>query len=171
MTGKILVAYATAHGSTTGIARIIGETLSSPKRPVDIIPVEQIQQLDPYEAVVIGSAIHGGRWLPSAADFIAQNREKLNRIPVAYFLVGLMINRNTEDARKLVSNFLAIERKMVNPVAEGHFLGAFNAKDHPLIEGLGFRLFQAYCGLGFRSGDYRQPDVIRAWTEGIRTLL
>jgi menaquinone-dependent protoporphyrinogen oxidase len=171
MAGKILITYATAHGSTTGVARIIWDVLSNSEAIVDVIPVEQVQCIDPYDAVVIGSAIHGGRWLPAATDFISQNRERLNQIHVAFFLVCLMMNRNTDSDRKLVDEFLAKEREMINPVAEGHFLGAFQAKDHPLIEGLGFRLFLAYCGLGLRSGDFRQPDVTRTWAEGIRALL
>ncbi len=51
------------------------------------------------------------------------------------------------------------------------FLGAFRAKDHLFLEGLGFRFFQAYCGLGFRSGDYRQPEKVGAWAVAIRASL
>jgi menaquinone-dependent protoporphyrinogen IX oxidase len=35
-----------------------------------------------YEAVVLGSAIHGGKWLPAARQFADQNPALLRERPV-----------------------------------------------------------------------------------------
>ena len=40
-----------------------------------------------------------------------------------------------------MDEFLVKEREMVNPVAEGHFLGAFQAKDHPFWKDWDFGCF------------------------------
>lgn len=172
MAKKILVAYATAYGSTRDIAEWIMETLAENNQfQIDVLLVESVKGIDRYDAVILGSAIHGGKWLPEAINFLHTNREALNRIPVAFFLVGLMMNLKSESIQKLIDDFLEAERNMVNPISEGHFLGAFQAKDHPFFEGLGFRFFKAYCGLGWRSGDHRQPEKVRAWASNLQTLL
>lgn len=172
MTKKILVAYATAAGSTGGVAETIGKTLAEEAdTTVDVRPVQSVETLDGYNAVVLGSAVHGGKWLPEAADFVQANQARLNQIPTAFFLVGLMVNRKGESDRKLIDQFLAPQRALVKPVAEGHFVGALYTKDHPGLEGFGIRFFIAYCGLGLRGGDFRNPATIRAWAEGVAPLL
>jgi hypothetical protein len=32
-------------------------------------------------------------------------------------------------------------------------------------------LFIAYCGLGLRGGDFRNPAAIRTWADSVRPLL
>jgi menaquinone-dependent protoporphyrinogen oxidase len=168
---RILVAYASAAGSTGAIAETVGRALAGAAVAVDVRRVQSVSALDGYAAVVLGSAVHGGRWLPEAVEFLRANRSNLGRVPVAFFLAGLMVNRQSPSDRQLVDQFLAAERALVKPVAEGRFLGAFFARDYPAFVGLGMRLFSAYCGLGFGGGDFRDPDAIRAWAEGIRPLL
>ncbi len=171
MSKKILVAYATAAGSTGGVAETIGQTLADDDTFVSICPVQSVASLEGYDAVVLGSAIHGGKWLPEATAFLQANRARLNQIPTAFFLVGLIPNRKGEGDKKLVDSFLAAERALVKPVAEGRFVGAMFAKDNPGLAGFGIRFFIAYCGLGLRPGDFRDPAAIRAWAETVRPLL
>ncbi len=171
MTKKILVAYSTTAGSTGGVAELIGKTLAEPGIAVDVCPVQSVLHLDSYDAVVLGSAIHGGKWLPEAVTFLQANQSRLNQVPTAFFLVGLMVNKKDEGGRKLVDQFLAAERALVKPVAEGRFVGAMFTKDHPGLEGFGMRFFIAYCGLGIRGGDFRDPAAIRAWAERVQPLL
>lgn len=171
MAKTILVAYATAAGSTGGVANMIGETLAKTGNHVDVRPVQSVTQLEDYDAVVLGSAIHGGKWLPEAVSFLQANQQRLNQVPTAFFLVGLMANKKDEATQKLVDQFLAAERALVKPVAEGHFVGAMFTKDRPGLEGFGMRFFIAYCGLGFRGGDFRDPSAIRSWAESVQPLL
>jgi menaquinone-dependent protoporphyrinogen oxidase len=170
MNRKILVAYATAAGSTGGVAEMIGKTLAE-KASVDVRPVQSITSLDGYDAVILGSAIHGGKWLPEAVDFLKSNQARLKQIPTAFFLVGMMANKKGESGRKLVGNFLAEERALVKPVAEGHFVGAMYTNNIKGLEAIGIHFFIAYCELGLRGGDYRDPAAIRAWTESTAPLL
>ncbi len=171
MQKKMLVTYATAHGSTGGVAEMIGKTLAEGGPAVDVLPVQSVTSLDEYGAVVLGSAIQGGKWLPEAVEFLRTNQAWLGRVPVAFFLVGLLVNRKDEGTRKLVDGFLAAERALVEPVAEGRFVGAMLPKNRSGVERFGIRFFTAYCGLGWRGGDFRDPAAIRAWTEELRPLL
>ncbi len=63
MSGKILVTYASRAGSTAGIAKTIGETLAENGAQVDVLPMQDVQDLSSYRAVVAGSAIRGANSL------------------------------------------------------------------------------------------------------------
>ena len=91
MAGKILVAYATRAGSTTEAAQAIAEALRalySWGDTVDVLPVKAVNDLSPYRAVIAGSAIRMGHWLPEAVDFVTKNQAELAKVPVAFFLVS-----------------------------------------------------------------------------------
>lgn len=168
---KILVAYATAAGSTGGVAEFVGRTLAEQGATVDVRSVQSIDSLDGYRAAVVGSAIHGGKWLPEADEFIQIHQDALRRFPVAFFLVGMMAASQSESNRNLVANFLEAERALVSPVAEGRFTGALSLENASFLERIGLRFFLAYCGVGFHWGDFRDPNAIRAWAESIHPQL
>ncbi len=81
MSKKILITYATKAGSTVEIAAFIGESLSKRGFAVDVKPVSEKPALDGYQAVLMGSAIRMGSWLPEAVDFVRQNQAALNSTP------------------------------------------------------------------------------------------
>lgn len=169
---RILVAYASAAGSTGGVAEAIGKTLAEGASwAVDVRPVKAVDDPTPYSAVVIGSAIHGGKGLPEAVEFIQAHQERLRQIPTALFHVGMMAASRTQANRDLVAQFLAEEREMMKPAAVGSFVGALFPEQYPGFAGFGVRFFLAYCGAGMRGGDYRDPDAIRAWASSLRPLL
>jgi menaquinone-dependent protoporphyrinogen oxidase len=60
MSQKILVTFASRTGWTAGVAEAIGKTLKENGAHVDVLPMSQVKDLTPYEAVVAGSAINGG---------------------------------------------------------------------------------------------------------------
>jgi len=60
MSNKILVAYASRTGSTAEVAKAIGNTLAESGAQVDVLPMQDIKDLAPYQAVVAGCAIRGG---------------------------------------------------------------------------------------------------------------
>jgi len=66
MLNKILVTYASRTGSTAGVTKAIGKTLSENGLTVDVLPVQDVKDLESYRAVVAGSAIQAAKWLPEA---------------------------------------------------------------------------------------------------------
>ena len=169
MTKKILVAYASQAGSTGGVAEVIGQTLAEGGALVDVRPVQSVSSLDGYSAVVLGSAIHSGKWLPEAVDFLHANQARLRQLPTAFFLVCMMATKEDEANRNLVAGFLEAERALVRPVAEGRFAGALILKKYPFTTAIGLRIFLAYLKLS--GGDYRNWDAVRAWSASARPLL
>lgn len=169
MTKKILVTYASQGGSTGGVAEAIGKTLAKGGALVDIRPVQSVSSLDGYSAVVVGSAIHSGKWLPEAVAFVQANQGRLRQLPTAFFLVCMMAAADTEMNRNAIAQWLAEEQALVRPVAIGRFAGALFPNKYFFTTAIGLRIFLAYLKLP--GGDYRNWDAIHAWSASTLPLL
>ena len=171
MNNKILVTYASRFGSTAGVAEAIGESIAESGAKVDVFPMREVKDLSPYQAVVAGSAINAGAWLPEAMQFIQTHRAELNQKPFAAFLVCMTLTmRNVDQYRGHVADWLAPVRSLVRPVSEGLFAGGLDIGEIPSFsDRLKFRLSVLF-GV-WKEGDHRDWNAIRAWAEGLRLLL
>ena len=84
---RILVAYASAHGSTREVAEFIGRMLRVYNVEVVVADVKEVQGVGEYDAFVLGSAIHGGLWLQEMCVFTDQFQAQLADKP-SYFWVS-----------------------------------------------------------------------------------
>jgi menaquinone-dependent protoporphyrinogen oxidase len=171
MSNKILVTYATRTGSTAGVAEAIGKNLAESGEQVVVLPMNEVKDLAPYRAVVVGSAIQQNRWLPEALQFIQTHQAELAHKPCAVFLVCMTLAMSSgEKYRPHVSTWLEPVRALVNPVSEGLFAGALDISKVPSFgDRLKFRLSVIF-GV-WSEGDHRDWNAIRSWAEGIRPLL
>ncbi|HAW10057.1 MAG TPA: hypothetical protein DCX12_03090, partial [Chloroflexi bacterium] len=87
-TGSVLVAYASRHGFTQGIADRLATALRASGRTVDERPLASVGDLSGYDAFVIGSAAYVGQWLPPATEFVRRNRDALAARPLWLFSSG-----------------------------------------------------------------------------------
>ena len=85
---KVLVGYASAHGSTEGIAKEIGERLTLTGVQAEVRPIDEIEEIDTFDAVVLGSAIHNMTWLPQATALVQRRAADLAVRPVWLFSVS-----------------------------------------------------------------------------------
>src|SRR5579875_3976215 len=85
----VLVGYASVYGSTRGIAERLAARLRERRVAAKARPVTQIPSLSGYDAVMLGSAIHGQAWLPEATRFVRENTAALATRPVWLFSVGM----------------------------------------------------------------------------------
>jgi len=84
----VLVAYASKRGSTAEIAEAIAEKLRECELAVECIPVDEVTTLEPYDAVVLGSAVHIKRWRGEAKRFLRRYADELSRRPFWVFSSG-----------------------------------------------------------------------------------
>ena len=123
MSKRVLVGYATGTGSTTGVAEAIGQTLSERGFAVDVRPMKERPAVEDYDAVVLGSAINGGQWLPEAVGYLESNQVALSKLPVSVFCVHAMnCGPDPKKTRKRLA-YLDKERAILTPAAEGFFAG------------------------------------------------
>ena len=85
---KALVAYASKRGSTAEIAEAVAMTLREAKLSVDCVPVDQVGDLAPYDAVVLGSAVYMKRWRGDAKHFLRKHGKALASLPFWVFSSG-----------------------------------------------------------------------------------
>jgi menaquinone-dependent protoporphyrinogen oxidase len=171
MGNKILVTYASRFGSTAGVAEAIRKTLTESGAQVDVLPMREVKDLSQYQAVIAGSAINAGTWLPEAMQFLQTHREELNQKPFAAFLVCMTLAmRNANQYRGHVADWLAPVRALVRPTSEGLFAGRLDiGKISSFSDRLKFRLSVLF-GV-WKEGDHRDWNAIRTWTENLHPLL
>src|SRR2546423_14354057 len=77
----VLVTVASRHGSTREIADAIAQELRMPGIDADVRHVEEVPDLNSYDAVVLGSAIYMGNWESEANQFLQRHQSRLLTIP------------------------------------------------------------------------------------------
>jgi menaquinone-dependent protoporphyrinogen oxidase len=168
---KILVTYATRNGATAGVAEAIGKTLAEGGGfVVDVLPVQKVNDLAPYDAVVVGGAIQAARWLPEAISFVQAHRAELARRPFAAFQVCMTLAMIKGDYRTTVAQWMQPVRDLVRPVSEGSFAGVLDVSKVPSFgDRIKFRI-SVLMGV-WSEGDHRDWAAIRAWAAALRPLL
>lgn len=169
MPDTILVTYATRSGSTAGVADAIGQALTDNGHPVEVLPVQDVQDLSPYRAVIAGSAIYMDGWLPEAMKFLKRHQAELAQKPFAAFLVCIALavqgDSRRAKAQRDAEGYMKPVRKLVPPISEGLFAGELDLGKQPLIYRVIFRPIMWYRNL--KQGDYRDWDAIRSWADDL----
>jgi len=171
MNNKILVTYASRAGSTAEVAEAIGKTLSEDRAQVDVIPMQDVKDLFPYRAVVVGCAIRKSKWLPEAVQFIRAHQETLQHKPFVMFTVCITLAMsNSEQYRSAVARWTAPVRALVRPLSEGLFAGVLDFSKLPI--NWDTLMLRATVAFGiFPRGDHRDWDAIQSWAESLRPML
>jgi menaquinone-dependent protoporphyrinogen oxidase len=161
---QVLVVVASRHGATAEIGAAMARVLadSDAGRAAGLaavsLPVEQQPDPAPYDAVILGSAVYGGRWLEPARTYAAAHVAALRLRPVWLFSSGPI-------------------GEPPFPAEEPHDVGTLmpltGARGHRTFPG---RLEEDRLSFGERAmvtamraptGDFRDWDAVRAWGEEI----
>lgn len=163
MTDKVLVAYATKHGSTTEIADKIAETLVNAGVHAVALPVEHIGDLSSYSAVVMGSAVYAGHWCKEASAFLKTHEQELAQMPVWIFSSG---PTGDGDAATLMKGWLMPQdlQDVINRIHPRDV-----ALFHGELDDAKLNLMEKVIVKGVKApiGDYRNWYEIIAWAQRI----
>ena len=163
MDKPILIAYATRAGSTTEVAAAIGEIIKQRGFRVAVKPVKEVPSLKDYQAVILGSAIRMGNWLPEAVDFVKKNQQALNRVPTAVFTVHMLNTGDDETSRNNRMAYLDSVRPLLNNPEEVYFEGKMDFSRLSTLDRMIAKLVKAV------ESDHRDWEGIRSWAGRIFT--
>lgn len=169
MNSKILVTYASQAGSTRGIAEAIAAVLKENGLRVDCLAMKEVRSLDGYNAVMAGSAVHGGKWLPEAMRFLTAFHAEFNRRRVFAFYVGMALTMKSMQGQD-TSNCLGPIRRIARVEDERGFAGAIDLKKLPLFPDRLVVKGIVSSGL-WQAGDHRDWAGVRAWAQSIANKL
>jgi menaquinone-dependent protoporphyrinogen oxidase len=163
---RLLIAYATRAGSTAEIADALGDALVGLEGfEIEVLPIEVVKDVTGYAAVVIGSAIRAGNWMPEAVQFVEQHQAALRERPIVYFSVCITLHEDTPENRKIVAAYTAPVRAIVAPVAEEFFAGLVDPTRFSWILRILMHLIRT------PQGDFRNWEAIQKWGESLPTAL
>ncbi len=168
---SVVVVYASRYGSTKGIAGFIAERLRERGLEAEAQSVDSRPDPAQYDAVVLGSAVYLGRWLPPAAEYAERNRATLAARPAWLFSSGPLVLEEgaTVDDPDLVPREIAALGEAIHPREHRVFFGALDPGRLGFAQRAMRRLPAARAALP--EGDFRDWEAIGAWADGIAAAL
>jgi len=168
---SVLVAYASRHGATQGIAERIAAALGAAGLEATARPVRDAGDLGGYDAFVVGSAVYMFHWLKDATRFVRANRTLLAARPLWLFSSG-PLGTETVDAKGRdvleVSQAKEVAALVETLHARAHtmFFGAWS-QGKPVGLGERFVAVMPAARAALPQGDFRDWPLIDAWSAGI----
>jgi menaquinone-dependent protoporphyrinogen oxidase len=158
----LLVAVASRHGATREIGSFLATRLRESGFRVDVKDVTDDLAVGNYDAVILGSAVYYGRWLPSARDFAERHSATLSRRLVWLFSCGplgdpALPSEPSADGERIQDDILARD------------LVVFAGRLEPAA--LKVRERAVVRVVGAAPGDFRDWDAIRVWADEIAGAL
>ena len=164
---RVLVAYGTKHGATAEIAQVIADTLRVAGLQVDVQRARRVRfrSLEPYRAVVLGSAVYTGRWRLDAVRLL--RRPQLKAREVWLFSSG-PVGKDKGDPEQL--------EKWTKPPRVREIAESIGVREHVVFGGMvaedaGFIRKKMARNIPPELRDRRDWHQIEAWAQSIATAL
>jgi menaquinone-dependent protoporphyrinogen oxidase len=155
---RVLIAVASKHDATAEIGEAIGRHLRSAGLEVEVRPADDVGAVAAYDAVVIGSGVYMGKWLPAATKLIDRFQIDLRERPVWLFCSGPTGELAEAPADPAC---LAELEGLVNPVSHRTFGGRLER------EKLGFGERLVVGMVKAPMGDFRDWEAVEGWSREI----
>ncbi|WP_151478301.1 flavodoxin domain-containing protein [Streptomyces albicerus] len=159
---RVLVAYGTKNGSTAEIAEWMAQAMLERHVEADVRPAAQVDDLAPYDAVILGGGLYAGRWQRDASRFARRHRDALGRRPVWLFSSGPL---DASAAERDIPPAPGVARIVTRLDARGH--ATFGGR---LVEGAKGFIARQILNQG-KGGDFRDREQIQGWAHGIAAEL
>jgi menaquinone-dependent protoporphyrinogen oxidase len=161
---RVLVAYASKHGSTAEIAEAVAEAIRSGGHEVDCLEAGKAKSLDGYDAVVIGSAVYIKRWRGDAKHFLRKHAKELAAMPFWVFSSGPTGDPADDDPEWLEPPKLMAKAEEMGVRQHVVFGGRVTPDGGPMMRSMAENVPAEFH-------DRRNWDEIRAWGERIAAEL
>ncbi len=159
--GVILLAYATKCGCTREIAEVIARDLRARGLMIDVRAAKDVKALTGYRAVVLGSAVRFGKWLPEGSDFVERHQAALAKVPKAFFTVHMMNTGDDEKSRKGRAGYVQPIYARVKPDFDAFFAGRMDTGKLSFSEKLLIKMMKG------SDRDLRNWTAIHGWSKSL----
>ena len=166
---SVLIAYDSKHGSTAIVVDQIAGVLCNCGYRVDSSRARTVEDISPYDAVVVGSPIYWAKFLPGTQIFLKQHEQTLATMPVAVFALSTHADEETKIVHPETKDFF-VDKELekvpaIQPVGEvGLFGGTFTLRKLFPIESFSMKLS------GYSDMNYLNEAVVTTWAENLCTL-
>jgi menaquinone-dependent protoporphyrinogen oxidase len=158
MVHRILLAFATKHGSTADVAGVVAAELREAGLYVEVAEICAVRDLTGFDAVVVGAPLYVGRWHRDARVFLRRFSGALGSRPLAIFALGPL----KEDG----SDVAGAQRQLNAALAES----PVRAADAVLFGGALDPALLHFPLDRMPKADVRDWVRIRAWARGLPEL-
>lgn len=150
---RVLVTWSSKHGGTEGIGKILGDALTTHGFEVLAAPIDRVGALDSFDAVVAGGALYANRWPANLRRFVDRHIAQLRKVPVWFFSSGPLDDSADRETIPAATQVAVLAERVG---AQGHV--TFGGRLERDAKG-----FPASAMAKTKSGDWRNPERIRAW--------
>lgn len=164
MSKKVLVAYASRAGSTGEIGEAIAKQICAEGFDVDVREVSTVNSVDNYAAIVLGSAVRYGAWLPEMPKFMQQHKAALSQRPLAYFTACNKARDQSVASLAEMKTYSKAARDIAQPKTETFFAGKLDATTLSFFDRMVVKV------IGSPMGDFRDWVAIDAWAKSLVPL-
>ncbi len=163
----VLVLYASRAGSTKGIADRIAARLRMHRIVPEVHALPSVTRPDAYSAVILGSSVYAGAWLPEAMTYVRQHANALSDRPLWTFSAGWLTRQRGLLRRVNWPDSDSLEQvaRWTHPHGHRFFAGSVRRDALPLTQRAAFRL------AGGRYGDFRDFHEVDRWVDEIAARL
>jgi len=156
---RILIAYASATGTTAEAAVDMGLALAEMGFAVDVRPAAAVDPADvpTYDGTIVGSAIRMGQPMREAMRLFASPTHRLREHLTACFILCMVVTGNTVEALQEARGYASPLADTVGAQHVGVFPGALLRERLSPLEGVMTNM------MGATFGDHRDWDAMRAW--------
>ena len=160
----VLVAYASKHGATAEIAAAVARTLNDGGLRATCMNASEVESLEPYDAVVLGSAVYMKRWRGEARRFLRHHAEALAGRPFWVFSSGPVGDPANDNQGWSEPHGTIATAERLGARDHPVFGGSVSTDGHGMARSMARNMPPEYR-------DRRDWDAIRAWAEGIAAAL
>ena len=159
---RVLVSVASRHGGTWEIGGCIAQVLRDDGHEVDLCEPQDVADATGYDALVLGSAVYVGHWLPAARE-LAERVEAAGAPPVVWLFSSGLATQPAAAANS--PHEMADLAQRLGSRGHKSFRGRLDRRV------LTFAERATIAGARAREGDHRDFDLVRAWARQIEPSL
>ncbi len=159
---RVLVSVASRHGGTLEMGELVAQVLRGAGHDVDELVPDDVEHVDVYDAVVLGSAVYVGRMALGMRDLVERQAGQLRGRPVWLFWSGPVgdppsTSVTPDDVTSVATSVAARDVRM--------FPGRLERTELNISERALVALVHA------EQGDFRDLDDVATWAEAIAAEL